>query len=204
MSDDGLPAPSEVSGAGSGCGSGTGKGLGSGSGWGSGNGEQDLVEIIRREAEMILSEVPPESRTEELVVDTVLKVVQTRIYSGPYPSATMLAELKEVDASLPNRAMSFAEREQEFRHEMGRKEMQSANREQWHAFSSRTIGQFLAVFVIVSIVGVVTYLSVNDKDVNAFSQIITALAVLTGVIITTNVVKQTFLTKDRPGESSDA
>jgi uncharacterized membrane protein len=157
--------------------------------------EQELIDI-KRQAAMALEGILPDE-DKERVVEEVLKVVEThQMYRGPHPSPAMLAELKEVDPSLPNRAMEFAEREQQFRHESAKTDASVVSLAQWHAFWSRTLGQALAVGVVGIIVGVVAFLVYHGKDVSAFAPIIYALAALSTALIAAKVVSDVWGRKD--------
>lgn len=146
--------------------------------------EGEITEI-RQLAESVLERIPEESKTEEVVVDAVLQVVRThhKSYRGPHPSPAMLAELKAVDPDLPGRCMEFAEREQLSRHQDVRDRSAAVRRYQWFVFTSRLIGQILAVVVVLAVIGTAAGLIYSGRDAAPMAPIIYALSFLASVII---------------------
>ncbi len=168
-------------------------------------GDSDLFdeEIISREAKMMIERLPEASRTTEVITSVVIEVVKSHSrYNGPTPSPKMLAELKEVDETLPNRAMVYAEKEQSHRHNINQQHASAFSREQWLAFSTRTVGQSLAFVAILAVIISVAVLLYGDKKVDAFAPIIYSLAALAGVLIAAKTVGDV-IDKSRGGTKDD-
>lgn len=164
--------------------------------------EEEITDI-RRLAAGVLEQLPEESRTPDVVLDTVLEIARThKSYSGPHPSAAMLAELKDVDPTLPNRCMEFSEREQSSRHQDVRDRAATVRRFQWLAFVSKLAGQLLAVVVILVVIGIAAWLIYAGKDASQLAPIIYALAGLTGAIIAAKTIVKVW-GKDSDDDSAD-
>lgn len=130
-----------------------------------------------------LPEGPIEREQVVRVVEEAVTQVSVESFVGPYPPPRTLAEYEQVLPGLANRIIERADREQAFRHEMGRAEdayvKRAMNLEAAKVFSGQICGLIIALLAI----GGGIWLLANDKATGGLAAIIGVLASLVIVFI---------------------
>jgi uncharacterized membrane protein len=112
--------------------------------------QRDASQLLERFAELI---EPKLKRAEDL--PAVMREVQMTVtMSGPLPPPGVLGAYGDVSDDVPNRIIVMAEKEQSFRHEMGRREMGIAETANDTNNKALLRGQGFGVGIVLALVGV--------------------------------------------------
>lgn len=104
-----------------------------------------------------------------------LSAKMSQTYRGPLPAPEDFAAYKTTLASAPERILVMAEKEQEHRHIVEKDILQKKGRE-------NLLGQILGFILVLTCLGIATFLGVEGHDVLA-GTIITITAVLASIFV---------------------
>lgn len=108
---------------------------------------------------------------------------ERRFFQGPHPSPEMIGRYED---AIPGLGMLLIQRgnlEQDFRHEMARKEQEESRACLTYVATKTYIGQACAFILGMTGIGGGIYLLANDKETGGLAAIITTLVALVGAFI---------------------
>ncbi|MGE3409025.1 MAG: DUF2335 domain-containing protein [Pirellulales bacterium] len=143
----------------------------------------DIVDAIRKSNSEHPVKIPDDLA--KVVASVVTEEIREIAIShqGPIPHPATLAEYDKVVPGLANRIALRPEKEQEFRHEIARYQIETWRRDLRHTAIRGYIGQAFGFLIAMTAVGGGIYLLANDKSTQGIASIISALAFLTVTFI---------------------
>ncbi|MBI1900093.1 MAG: DUF2335 domain-containing protein [Planctomycetia bacterium] len=150
--------------------------------------------VEQKLAEIIVSKLPPgpiepKQFAEFIVSALTVEVRQISEFSGPLPPPRMLAEYEKVKPGFADQIVKRSDKEQDFRHEMGRSQVKFENRSLTHRAGLGYTAQLGALLLgMTALIGGII-LGMNGQSAAGIAAIVTALATLTAAFITGQIVQ---------------
>jgi uncharacterized membrane protein len=160
------------------------------------NGRRELEVAEGQAADAAFEQLRPLLKPEKTKeARLVLTRMVSKSHSGPIPSAEELELLEHVLPGAANRCFEMAEREQAHRHVMGESIVTKE-------FSLRGRGQWLAIFALVCLLGMVGWLAyLGDTKAAAWLGAATIVGVVS-VFVTGKFIEQRDVADDEPPSST--
>jgi uncharacterized membrane protein len=149
--------------------------------------EPDGIENSKDALVKRIQEKFPDATIRSEDVDEILhQIVQIekQEFSGPIPSPQMLAEYERILPGLARDIVDRANREQEYRHEVGRSNVDARRSGIRHAATQIYLGQGFAFIIAMTAIGGGIWLIGSGYSAGGLTSIISALAALVVAFIT--------------------
>lgn len=119
------------------------------------------------------STIESEDKTREFIAEQMI----SRQYSGPVPDAESMAEYKKIDPEFPNRLLTMAEIQAKHRQKVEGNLIDSDYR-------LKRKGQDYALFGLISLAGLATYLVYSGATTEAATVASIAIVAIVGIFVT--------------------
>jgi uncharacterized membrane protein len=165
----------------------------------------------RQIAEQIASKLPPGPIQPEQLAELFAQIISLEVreisqFHGPLPPPKMLKEYGEINPAFSDRIMKRSEKEQDFRHEMGRGQLGLEQRKLSNSERKDQRGQWMAFGLAILAIGGGIWLSAAKLETAGLTTIITAVSGLSVTFIAskvTSLLERQVKTKSEKGDDDD-